>query len=1521
MEKWNQTSSDFILLGLFPPNPTGSLLLLLIIFVFLLASMGNSTMIHLIRVDARLHTPMYILLSQLSLMDLIYISTTVPKMVFNYFSGQKGISFLGCGFQSFFFLTMAGSEGLLLSSMAYDRYVAICQPLHYPIRMNKRMCVKMIIGSWILGSTNSLAHTVYALHIPYCRSRAIDHFFCDVPAMLPLACMDTWVYEYLVFVSTSLFLLIPFLGITASYARVLFAVYHMRSKEGRKKSFTTCSTHLTVVTFYYAPFVYTYLRPRNLRSPTEDKNLAVFYTILTPMLNPIIYSLRNKEVLGAMTRYIFMEKWNQTSSDFILLGLFPHNGTGLLLLFLIIFIFFLASLGNSTMIHLIHLDPRLHTPMYILLSQLSLMDLMSISDTVPKMVLNYFSGQKGISFLGCGVQCFLFGTMAGSEGLILVSMAYDRYVAICHPLHYPIHMSKRMCVKMIIVSWILGITNSFAHTVYVLHIPYCWSRAIDHFFCDIPAMMPLACMDTWVYEYLVFVSTILFLLIPFIGITASYARVLFAVYHMRSKEGRKKAFTTCSTHLTVVTFYYAPFMYTYLRPKNLRSPEEDKILAVFYTILTPMLNPIIYSLRNKEVLGAMTRKWNQTSNDFILLGLLLPNLTGLLLLLLIIFIFFLASLGNSTMIHLIHLDPRLHTPMYILLSQLSLMDLMSISTTIPKMVFNYFSGQKGISFLGCGVQCFFFLTMAGSEGLILVSMAYDRYVAICHPLHYPIHMSKRMCVKMIIVSWILGITNSFAHTVYVLHIPYCWSRAIDHFFCDIPAMMPLACMDTWVYEYLVFVSTILFLLIPFIGITASYARVLFAVYHMRSKEGRKKAFTTCSTHLTVVTFYYAPFMYTYLRPKNLRSPEEDKILAVFYTILTPMLNPIIYSLRNKEKWNQTSNDFILLGLLLPNRLGLFLLLLIIFIFFLASLGNSTMIHLIRMDARLHTPMYILLSQLSLMDMIYMCTTIPKMVFNFFSGQKTISFLGCGIQCFFFSTMAGSEGLLLSSMAYDRYVAICQPLHYPIRMNKRMCVKMIIGSWILGSANSLAHTVYALQLPYCRSRAIDHFFCDIPALMTLVCMDTSVYDYMVLVSSSLFLLIPFIGITASYGRVLYAVYHMRSKEGKKKAFTTCFTHLTVVTFYYAPFVYTYLRPRKLRSPTEDKNLAVFYTILTPMLNPIIYSLRNKEVLGAITRVKFNKLSVFMEKWNQTSNDFILLGLFPQSQTGFLFSLLIIFIFLLALVGNSTMIHLIHVDARLHTPMYILLSQLSLMDMIYISTTVPKMVFNYFSGQKGISFLGCGVQCFFFVAMAGSEGLLLASMAYDRYVAICHPLHYPIRMSKMTCVKMTIGSWILGSINSLAHALYTLHLPYCRSRAIDHFFCDIPAMMPLACMDTWAYEYMVFVSTSLLLLVPFLGITASYARVLFAVYHMRSKEGRKKAFTTCSTHLTVVTFYYAPFVYTYLRPRNLRSPTEDKNLAVFYTILTPMLNPIIYSLRNKEVLGAITRVFPIFSSKKK
>ncbi|KAB0361388.1 hypothetical protein FD754_005544 [Muntiacus muntjak] len=304
MENYNKTSTDFILLGLFPPSKVGLFTFILIILIFLMAWLGNLSMILLILLDIRLHIPMYFLLIQLSFIDLNYISTIVPKMASDFLFENKSISSIECGIQSFFFLTLGGAEALILASMAYDRYVAVCFPLHYPVRMSKKVCVFMITGSWIMGSINSCAHTIYVLHLPYCRSRAINHFFCDVPAMVNLACTDTSVYEYTVCVSTVFFLVLPFIGIAYSYGHVLTAVYRMRSAEGRRKAYSTCSTHLTVVTFYYMPFAYTYLRPRSLRSPTEDKVLAVFYTILTPMLNPIIYSLRNKEVKGALRRVI-----------------------------------------------------------------------------------------------------------------------------------------------------------------------------------------------------------------------------------------------------------------------------------------------------------------------------------------------------------------------------------------------------------------------------------------------------------------------------------------------------------------------------------------------------------------------------------------------------------------------------------------------------------------------------------------------------------------------------------------------------------------------------------------------------------------------------------------------------------------------------------------------------------------------------------------------------------------------------------------------------------------------------------------------------------------------------------------------------------------------------------------------------------------------------------------------------------------------------------------------------------------
>ncbi|XP_058133206.1 olfactory receptor 2T8-like [Dasypus novemcinctus] len=301
-----------------------------------------------------------------------------------------------------------------------------------------------------------------------------------------------------------------------------------------------------------------------------------------------------------------MENGNHTSY-FILLGLFNHTGAHYFLFVMMLTIVFISLLVNALMILLIHQDHRLHTPMYFLLSQLSLMDMMLVFTIVPKMAADYLTSNKFISPAGCGLQIFLFLTLAGGECFLLAAMSYDRYVAVCHPLRYPVLMNWPLCMRMILGSWFLGAADGIMQAVVTLNFPFCKSREIDHFFCEAPTLLRLACTDTSVFEYAMYICCVLMLLIPISLILTSYSLILLAVLHMRSTEARKKAFTTCSSHLAVVGLFYGATTFIYMRPKSYRSANHDKIVSTFYTIFTPALNPLIYSMRNSDVKGALTK--------------------------------------------------------------------------------------------------------------------------------------------------------------------------------------------------------------------------------------------------------------------------------------------------------------------------------------------------------------------------------------------------------------------------------------------------------------------------------------------------------------------------------------------------------------------------------------------------------------------------------------------------------------------------------------------------------------------------------------------------------------------------------------------------------------------------------------------------------------------------------------------------------------------------------------------------
>ncbi|CAM9934610.1 unnamed protein product [Rangifer tarandus platyrhynchus] len=296
-------------------------------------------------------------------------------------------------------------------------------------------------------------------------------------------------------------------------------------------------------------------------------------------------------------------------------------------------------------------------------------------------------------------------------------------------------------------------------------------------------------------------------------------------------------------------------------------------------------------------------------------------------------------------------------------------------------------------------------------------------------------------------------------------------------------------------------------------------------------------------------------------------------------------------------------------------------------------------------------------------------------------------------------------------------------------------------------------------------------------------------------------------------------------------------------------------------------------------------------------------------NQTwVREFILLGLSSDWDTQVALFALFSVAYLLTLLGNVLIVLLIRLDGRLHTPMYFFLSNLSLVDVSYATSIVPQMLAHFLAEHKGVPYVSCAAQLFFSLGLGGTEFVLLAVMAYDRYVAVCDPLRYLVIMHGGLCARLAVTSWLSGSVNSLIHTAITFQLPMCTNKYIDHISCEILAVIRLACVDTSSNEISVMVSSIVLLMTPFCLVLLSYIRIISTILKIQSTEGRKKAFHTCTSHLTVVVLCYGMAIFTYIQPNSSPSVLQEKLISLFYAILTPMLNPMIYSLRNKEVKRA-------------
>ncbi|XP_049477833.1 olfactory receptor 1009-like [Panthera uncia] len=294
--------TEFILAGLSDNPQLQASLFLLFLSFYVINLTGNLGMIILIRIDSHLHTPMYFLLSHLSFVDMCFSSVVSPKMLTDIFAKRKSISFLGCALQQWFFGFFVAAECFLLASMAYDRYVAICNPLLYSVAMSQRLCIQLVVGPYVIGFMNTMTHTTNAFRLPFCGPNVINHFFCDMSPFLSLVCADTRLTKLVVFVMAGAVGVFSGLTILISYIYILVAIMKIHSVDGRRKAFSTCSSHLTAVSILYGTLFFIYVRPRASLSLDLNKVVSVFYTAVIPMLNPFIYSLRNKEVKDAIHR-------------------------------------------------------------------------------------------------------------------------------------------------------------------------------------------------------------------------------------------------------------------------------------------------------------------------------------------------------------------------------------------------------------------------------------------------------------------------------------------------------------------------------------------------------------------------------------------------------------------------------------------------------------------------------------------------------------------------------------------------------------------------------------------------------------------------------------------------------------------------------------------------------------------------------------------------------------------------------------------------------------------------------------------------------------------------------------------------------------------------------------------------------------------------------------------------------------------------------------------------------------------
>ncbi|XP_038603290.1 olfactory receptor 6C74-like [Tachyglossus aculeatus] len=452
-------------------------------------------------------------------------------------------------------------------------------------------------------------------------------------------------------------------------------------------------------------------------------------------------------------------------------------------------------------------------------------------------------------------------------------------------------------------------------------------------------------------------------------------------------------------------------------------------------------------------------------------------------------------------------------------------------------------------------------------------------------------------------------------------------------------------------------------------------------------------------------------------------------------------------------------EFILLGLTDDPDLQAVILLYMSVTYVLSITGNLTIITLTLLDTRLHTPMYFFLRCFSILEICFTSSCIPRFLATIVTGDRTISYKCCATQLFFLILLGVTEFFLLASMSYDCYVAICRPLYYTTAMSQKVCTLLVLCSCLTGFLASFPPVILGLQLDFCGSADIDHFFCDVSPLLPLSCSDTGFLELKVFIFALGTLLVTLVLVVVSYTAIACTILRLSSTQQKRKDFSTCSTYTVVVSMTYGSCIFMYMKPSAKDRVDMTKGMAVLYTTVVPMINPFTNPLRNQQVKAGHQGPGIDECDPTgnpeSAMRNHTSvTEFILLGLTDNPDWKNVIFLFLLLSYLLSITDNLTILTLILLDSHLHTP-------------------------------------------FFFVIFLGeTEIFLLAAMSYYRYVGNCRPLHYLTIMSRKVCTLLFLCSWLISFLIIVTGLILDLQLDFSDSKVINHFTCDTSHAGPLA-----------------------------------------------------------------------------------------------------------------------------